>query len=120
ATVAHADLRSGAGEGDAVHAGCVFDHVPLLSVGTRALLAREQLAADRAAVAREPDAAERGGDGRGKAPVSGAAIGAGSEALSFRACRRRARQPRPSPPSPRRPAAAASASFAFPASISTN
>ncbi len=51
--------RPGAGEGDAVHAGGVLDHVPVLPVGTGAVLAGEQPSADRAAVAREPDARAR-------------------------------------------------------------
>ena len=41
--VADADHRSGAGEGDADHAGRVLGHVHLLPVGPRAVLARQQL-----------------------------------------------------------------------------
>ena len=67
--VADADLRSGAGEGDADHADRVLGDVRLLPVGPRALLARQQLAADLPAVAHEPRAREGSGAAR---PPSGA------------------------------------------------
>ena len=56
--VADADLRSGAGEGDADHADRVLGDVRLLPVGPRALLARQQLHPDLPAVAHEPRAGE--------------------------------------------------------------
>src|SRR4029079_6822907 len=59
APVANTDLRSGAGESDAVHAGRVLDHFPVLPRRPRAVLARQQPVADRAAVADEPDARAR-------------------------------------------------------------
>ena len=63
--VADADLRPGAGEGDADHADRVFGDVHLLPVRPRALLARQQLHPDLPAVAHEPPAREGGRD-RGK------------------------------------------------------
>ena len=53
--------RPGAGEGDADHADRVLGAVHLLPVGPRAVLARQQHPADRAAVADEPHARARGG-----------------------------------------------------------
>src|SRR5487761_621658 len=77
APVSDADLRPGAGEGDADHAGRVLDHVPVLPVGAGALLACQQSAADRAAVAREPGADARDRAGRGEATLAGEATASG-------------------------------------------
>ena len=84
--VADADHRSGAGEGDADHADRVLGAVHLLPVGPRAVLARQQHPADRAAVADEPDAGE-GSGGEGGDPamslrrIALALIGALAEAV---------------------------------------
>ena len=65
--LADADLRSRAGEGDADHADRVLGDVRLLPFGARALLARQQFAADLPAVAHEPRAREGSGARRRQA-----------------------------------------------------
>ena len=66
--------RSGAGEGDADHADRVFGAVPVLPVGSGAVLARQQLAADLPAVAHEPRHRRRGGGCRRQKALSDAAL----------------------------------------------
>src|SRR5439155_5447079 len=68
--VADADLRSGAGQGHADHAGRVLRHVPVLPVGPRALLARQQLHPDLPAVAHESRTRARGRAGDREAALT--------------------------------------------------
>ena len=112
--VADADLRSGAGEGDADHADRVLGDVHLLPVGPRALLARQQLAADLPAVAHEPRAREGSGGSPRRSGANGDRDAAARRGASAAIATRhdRAAAPTRSRRSPRRPGAAASASFA--------
>src|SRR6185295_4390193 len=72
--VADADHRPRAGEGHADHADRLLGAVHLLPVGPRAVLAREQHPADRAAVAHEPDAREGSGGQGGHPAMIGARL----------------------------------------------